>query len=94
MLELFVNFFQDWISKNLKTSNQPELEFTSHRISDLESLRKIDAKEILTAEQFVRRIQALDFSNGTSAVFQDATGIDWSIRLSLEAKNRTWEVPD
>ncbi|ASY09908.1 methionyl-tRNA formyltransferase [Candidatus Nanopelagicus limnes] len=94
LLGLFVNFFQDWISGNLIASKQPELGVSSHRISDLESVRKIDAKEILTAEQFVRRIQALDFSNGTSAVFQDATGIEWSIRLSLEAKNKTWGVPD
>jgi len=94
LLELFVNFFQDWISRNLNTSAQPETDFSSHRISDLESVRKIYAKEILTAEQFVRRIQALDFSNGTSAIFQDSAGIDWRIRLSLEAKNKTSEAPD
>ena len=94
LLELFINFFQDWISGNLIASKQPELGVSSHRISDLESVRKIDTEEILTAEQFVRIIQALDFSNGTSAVFQDATGIEWSIRLSLEAKNRTSEVPN
>jgi methionyl-tRNA formyltransferase len=94
LLELFVNFFHDWTNGKLKASAQSETDFSSHQVSELESVRKIDCKEMLTAEQFVRRIQALDFNNGTSAVFQDSAGVDWRIKLFLEVQNKTLEVPD
>ena len=92
LFEMFKDFFQDWTDGNLEPIAQIEIESTPHRALDLGSIRKIKAQDKLTCEQFVRRIQSLCFSNGTSAIYEDVDGVEWEIRLTLQPKNKFVEA--
>lgn len=92
LFEMFKEFFQDWTDGNLEPVAQIEIESTSHRAQDLSSIRKIKAQDKFTGEQFVRKIQALCFSNGTSAIYEDRDGVEWDIRLTLQPRSKSLEV--
>ena len=94
LFEMFKNFFQDWTDGILKPIAQIEIESVSHRARDLVSIRKIRAEDKLTGEQFVRKIQALCFNDGSSAIYEDTDGVEWEIRLTLQPSNKFLEVKE
>jgi methionyl-tRNA formyltransferase len=94
LFEMFLEFFHDWINGKIEPRSQSADNSTFHRVIDLEAIKQTNAREQLSAEQFVRRIQALTFANGKTAIFQDSTGINWEITLSLQAQNNSLEVKE
>ena len=84
IVQIFKNFIPQWIAGNFQKKPQDEMISTSHKTFELEKIRTILADEKITAEEFVRRIQALDFRESGSAIYLDRDGKKWSLRLHIE----------
>ena len=82
--ELEVNF-TSWLNKSHRVSNQSEVSTPSHKSSELEDLRVINSNEMASFGEFVRKIQALTFSDGRKPLFIDESGRLWRIGFSLNS---------
>ena len=92
LFKMFVSFFNDWIDGKIQPLKPITTETSFHLASELDSIRTIHPEDVMNAEQFIRKIQALNFENGSSAIFLDAIGIEWNLRISLETKEIVPEV--
>lgn len=84
LYKMFVSFFSDWIMNGSKSYAQDFGTATSHTSRALEDLRAIYFDEVETFENFIRRIQALTFSNSKVPIFVDKEGLQWNLRLDLK----------
>jgi len=62
-------------------------EYRKRKSLELKELQVIDASETLNFEVFIRRIQALTFSDGRRPKFRDKQGNIWNIQLKLTKDN-------
>lgn len=77
------NIFTSWINKNIKATVQSETPSSSHKSSELENIRIINSNEIATFGEFMRKLQALTFSDGRKPSFIDESGRLWHIDISI-----------
>ena len=75
--------FTPWLNKSHRVSKQAKLSTPSHKSSELEDLRAINSNEVASFGDFVRKIQALTFSDGRKPFFVDESGRLWVIDFSL-----------
>jgi len=79
----FENIFISWINKNIEVTAQPETPSSSHKSSELENIRIINSNEVATFGEFLRKLQALTFSDGRKPSFIDESGKLWRIDISI-----------
>jgi methionyl-tRNA formyltransferase len=83
LLEELENIFASWINRSIQVSAQSETHSSSHKSSELENIRIIDSKEVATFGEFLRRLQALTFSDCRKPLFVDESGRLWRIDISM-----------
>jgi methionyl-tRNA formyltransferase len=71
------------ISKNFTLKPQDDLHAVPKMSFELKKLQIIEASEISNLESFIRRIQALTYSDGRRPKFRDKQGNIWTINLKL-----------
>jgi methionyl-tRNA formyltransferase len=86
--KMFIGFFPDWIINGFKAYSQDSGTATSHTSRELEDLRVLYFDETETFENFIRRIQALTFSNSRTPIFIDKEGLQWNLRLDLKSTDQ------
>lgn len=79
----FESVFTPWINKEVKVSVQCEIPSSSHKSSELENIRIINSNEVATFGEFVRKLQALTFSDGRKPSLMDESGRLWLIDISI-----------
>jgi len=77
------NIFTSWINKSIKVSVQSETSSSSHKSIELENIRIINSNEVATFGEFLRKLQALTFSDSRKPSFIDESGRLWSIDISI-----------
>ena len=77
------NIFPLWINRSIEVSAQSETPSSSHKSSELENIRIINLNEIATFGEFLRKLQALTFSDGRKPSFVDESGRLWCIDISI-----------
>jgi methionyl-tRNA formyltransferase len=90
MQELFRGFtecLQPWIMGILKGSYQQNEGATRHQAKEFNALRVIEENQSATFGEFVRKLQAVTFSDGTVPIFKDSEGNLWDISFKL-SRNR------
>ena len=72
-----------WINRRIDLSEQSEFSGTTRKSKDLENIRVSKSSEVGTFEEFLRKLQALTFSDGRKPLYLDDSGRLWQIDLSL-----------
>jgi len=72
-----------WLEGKLVGKDQKSQDFPTRKAAELDKLRKLRPDEILTAEAFLLRLQALTYSDGRYPVYEDHNGKKWEIRIEL-----------
>ena len=80
---LLQNFIPRWVSGEFQPTRQSNPEVPARRSSEIENLRTITFDESVTAGDFIRRIQATTFSNGSIPRIITEDGKVWEIKMSL-----------
>jgi len=75
--------FHSWTNNTIRVSNQSEFFGSTHKSKELEDMRIINADEVGTFGEFLRKLQALTFSDGRKPSFIDESGRVWSIDISI-----------
>ena len=74
-----------WLEGNLTPKKQKSEKEVDRKSVELENLRILSGEEIGSFDTFLRRIQALSFSDGRSPIYLDETGRRWEIQVRLSA---------
>jgi methionyl-tRNA formyltransferase len=86
-MEILFNQFKDLFPKMIAGAQLPSVTSgviqTFHNSKELKELIEIRGDELFTAEQLVRRIQALSFADGRSAKFSDKNGKFWKLQVNI-----------
>jgi methionyl-tRNA formyltransferase len=86
MSEMFIEFsrlFTSWINGEIQAKPQSKSPQSHHKASDLEAMKMIKDNEIGTFGEFIRRIQATSFSNGSLPKYTDSQGNIWEIATKI-----------
>jgi len=86
MSELFTEFsrlFKKWIDGEIQVRPQINATVTQHKSCELVALRVIKDYEIASFGEFIRRIQATSFSNGSLPTYFDDKGSIWEIAIKI-----------
>lgn len=83
LFEELVNIFSSWIDGGIETFAQYGEPVTSHKTKDLEEIRIINEHEATTVGDFLRKLQALTFSDGRKPVMRDESGTLWNIDIRI-----------
>lgn len=83
LLKQFDQVLNKFIDGDINLTPQENSEYRTRKSLELKELQVIDANERLTFEIFIRRIQALTFSDGRRPKFRDKEGNIWNIELKL-----------
>ena len=83
LLKQFDQVLNAFIDGEIKLTPQEYNEYRTRKSLELKELQVIDASETLNFEIFIRRIQALTFSDGRRPKFRDKQGNIWNIQLKL-----------
>ena len=83
LLKELVEIFPSWIERSIEVSDQPNLRGSIHTSKELEKVRVINSDDVGTFAEFLRRLQALTFSDGRKPVFIDESDRLWSINISV-----------
>ena len=84
LLHQFDSVIDKIISNELSLKLQDHLLTVPKKSYELKGLQIIDASETSNLENFIRRIQALTYSDGRRPKFRDKQGNIWTINLRLE----------
>lgn len=77
------DIFPSWINKSIKVSKQSEFSGSIHKSEELENMRVINLDEVGTFGEFLRKLQALTFSDGRKPSFIDESDRLWQIDISV-----------
>lgn len=77
------NILTSWINGSIKVSSQAEVPGSSHKSRELENIRIINSDEVAKFGEFLRKLQALTFSDGRKPSFIDESGRLWRIDISI-----------
>jgi methionyl-tRNA formyltransferase len=77
------SIFFAWINRSMKVLEQSEFSGSTHKSKELESIRVMKSDELGTFGEFLRKLQALTFSDGRKPLFIDGSGKLWQIDLSV-----------
>jgi methionyl-tRNA formyltransferase len=83
LLKELVEIFPSWLERSIEVSDQPNLSGSIHTSKELEKMRVINPDDIGTFAEFLRRLQALTFSDGRKPIFIDESDRLWSINISV-----------
>ena len=83
LLKELVEIFPSWIEGSIEVSDQPDLRGSIHTSKELEKVRVINSDDVGTFAEFLRRLQALTFSDGRKPLFIDESDRLWSINISV-----------
>lgn len=86
MTELFKSFsiyFPRWIKGELDAYAQSESKAIRHTSKEIESLQTINENEVSTFGGFIRRLQAITFSDGRLPIFIDNLDNMWEINFHI-----------
>jgi methionyl-tRNA formyltransferase len=72
----------DWVDGKIKLTLNLD-DGSTHKSVDLNALLEKEISEIDSLENFINWINALNFSNGKTAIVRDAQGKRWSIKLNM-----------
>jgi methionyl-tRNA formyltransferase len=77
------DIFYSWINGSLEVLEQREFSGVTRKSDELESIRVTKSEEIGTFGEFLRKLQALTFSDGRKPMFIDDSGKLWQIDISI-----------
>jgi methionyl-tRNA formyltransferase len=77
------SIFYTWTNRSIKVLGQSEFSGSIHKSKELESIRVMKSDELGTFGEFLRKLQALTFSDGRKPLFIDDSGKLWQINISL-----------
>ena len=83
LIEELESIFFAWINRSMKVSEQYEFSGSTHKSKELESIRVTKSDELGTFGEFLRKLQALTFSDGRKPLFIDDSGNLWQINISV-----------
>ena len=84
-LELCLSdFLPIWSSQKFTKVIQNESISTLNASANIEKIRTLRFDEFDSVENFIKRIQALDFNESGSALYLDRDGKKWSIKIAME----------
>ena len=83
LFDELVIIFSSWINDDIEMFEQNRELFTSHKVKDLEDIRILNEHEVATTGDFLRKLQALTFSDGRGPMMRDESGRLWSIGISI-----------
>lgn len=83
LFDQLVQVINPWLEGNLAPRAQLTCEARTRKSTELNSMRTIDASEISSFSSFVRRMQALTYSDGRAPRFRDELGTLWNIDFRL-----------
>jgi hypothetical protein len=82
-LKELVRIFPSWIKGSMELSDQADLPGSIHTSKELEKVRVIKSDDVGTFAEFLRRLQALTFSDGRKPLLIDESDRLWSIDISV-----------
>lgn len=83
LLKELENIFPSWINKSIEGTKQSNYSSPPHKSRELENMRVIKLDEVGTFGEFLRKLQALTFSDSRKPSFIDNSGRLWSINISV-----------
>lgn len=83
LFDQLVQVINPWLEGNLVPIPQQTFETRTRKSFELNTVRTIDASEVSFFSSFVRRMQALTYSDGRVPRFHDELGTLWSIDIRL-----------
>jgi methionyl-tRNA formyltransferase len=83
LIEELESIFFAWIHRSMKVLEQYEFSGSTHKSKELESIRVTKSDELGTFGEFLRKLQALTFSDGRKPLFMDDSGKLWQINISV-----------
>ena len=75
------NVFYSWINGAVELKKQPNSTSLTRKSQDLESIRVLKLDEIATFAEFLRKLQALTFSDSRRPLFVDESGRLWKVEV-------------
>jgi methionyl-tRNA formyltransferase len=83
LIEELESIFPAWINRSIKVLEQSEFLGSTHKSKELENIRVTKSDELGTFVDFLRKLQALTFSDGRKPLFIDDSGKLWQIDISI-----------
>ena len=83
LLKELVRIFPSWIKRGIELSDQADLLGSIHTSKELEKVRVIKSDDVGTFAEFLRKLQALTFSDGRKPLFIDESDRLWDINISI-----------
>jgi len=83
LLEELENILPNWIAQRMVLVEQPEVSTPTRKSKDLENIRVIKATEVGSFGDFLRKLQALTFSDGRKPLLLDESDTLWQIDVSV-----------
>jgi len=83
LFSVFSDVFPNWMKGDIQTYPQADSGNTSHKSSELESMRIFTEDEVGTFGDFLRRLQATTFSDGRHPSFRDNKGKIWDLTVRI-----------
>ena len=83
LYEEFVLIFPIWINGGAEIKPQPQVNLKPNQSKQLEAIRITEDGELGTFGGFIRKLQALKFSDGRKPVFKDKDGNHWEIDIFM-----------
>ncbi len=83
LLKELENIFTSWINGSMQLIEQTKIQSSAHKSKDLEKIRITNSRELLTFGDFLRKLQALTYSDGRKPLFIDDSGRLWRIDITL-----------
>jgi methionyl-tRNA formyltransferase len=82
------SIFYSWINRRIKVSEQSEFSGPTRKSKELENIRVTKLDEVGTFGEFLRKLQALTFSDGRKPLLIDDSGKLWQVSLSVTPHRR------
>jgi methionyl-tRNA formyltransferase len=79
----FVRIFPVWIKGGAEINPQPQVDLEPNQSKQLEAIRITEEGELGTFGYFIRKLQALKFSDGRKPGFRDKDGNCWEIDVFM-----------
>ena len=84
LFSVFSRLFVSWINDEIEPRPQSKSPYSQHKSRDLDLLKIINDNEVGTFGDFVRRMQAISFSNGSLPKYMDSEGKIWEITIKIQ----------
>ena len=83
LFNVFSRLFIKWINGEIQAKPQSKTSFSQHKSNDLDLMKIIKDNEIGTFGEFIRRVQATSFSNGSLPKYMDSEGSIWEVSIKI-----------